>query len=71
MGKYNEKTKLKALVKDPATRKILEDTFPMDLEAATTKVAYGMTIEKCLSFPQVELSDEEKKELMDKIKAVE
>lgn len=71
MGKYSGKTKLKVLVKDPATRKILEDTFPMNLEDPTVKIAYGMTIEKCLSFPQVELSEEEKAALIEKLSAVE
>lgn len=71
MGKYTKDTKLKVLVKDPATRAILEETFPLDLNAPTVKIAYGMSIEKCLSFPQVEMSEDEKENLLNRIFAVE
>lgn len=71
MGKYSKDTKLKVLVKDPETRAILEETFPLNLDDATVRIAYGMTIEKCLSFPQVEMTDEAKQDLIDRISAVE
>lgn len=70
MGKFTKDTKLKVLVKDPEARKILEETFPLDLEAPTVKIAYGMSLEKCLSFPQVEMTDEAKAELIDRITSV-
>lgn len=71
MGKYTKDTKLKVLVKDPATRAILEKNFPLDLEAPTVRIAYGMTIEKCLSFPQVEMTEEAKAAIIEEICSVE
>ncbi len=71
MGKYSGKTKLKVLVKDPVTRAILEETFPVNLDDPTVKIAYGMTIEKCLSFPQIDMEEEEKAALIERLSNVE
>jgi len=71
MGKFSGKTKLKVLVKDPEARKILEETFPVNLEDPTVKIAYGMTIEKCLSFPQIEMSEEDKAALIERLSNIE
>lgn len=60
-------SKLKEFIDIPAARAILEENFPMDLEGNMVKLAYGMTIEQSLSFPQVGLSEEEKNALIEKL----
>lgn len=52
-------TKLKQIIKDPEAKAILLKYFPVDLDDPMVRMAYGMTLRKCCSFPQVEISDEQ------------
>ena len=61
---FTKDTKLKEFIDNPAARKILEANFPMDLEGNMVKLAYGMTIEQSLSFPQVGLDEEQRNALI-------
>lgn len=67
---FSMKTKLKDVIKDPDGKALLEEYFPMDLEAPTTRIAYGMTLEKCFSFPQVEVPKEKIDEFMERLVAL-
>lgn len=64
---FTKDTKLKEFIDVPASRAILEENFPMDLEGNMVKLAYGMTIEQALSFPQVGLSEEERNALIEQL----
>lgn len=64
---FTKDTKLKEFIDVPASRAILEENFPMDLEGNMVKLAYGMTIEQALSFPQVGLSADEVAALIEKL----
>lgn len=45
-------SKLKELVKDPEAKAIIQSYWPdVDLDSPTIKIAYGMTLRKCCSFP--------------------
>ena len=63
-------SKLKEIVKDPEAKAILEKWFPVDLESPTVKIAYGMTLRKCCSFPQVGMSAEDFDKLAAEIEAL-
>ena len=67
MAEWTKDTKLKEFVFNPATRPILEEAFPMDLEGNMVKLAYGMTIEQSLSFPQAGLDEEARAALIEKM----
>ena len=52
-------SKLKDLVKDPEAKAIIQSYWPdVDLDSPTIKIAYGMTLRKCCSFPQIDIGDE-------------
>ena len=42
----------------------------MDLHGSMVKMAYGMSLEKCFSFPQVKATDEEIQEIYRKLVAL-
>ncbi|MBQ9955505.1 MAG: hypothetical protein IJO87_08780 [Eggerthellaceae bacterium] len=64
---FTKDTKLKEFIDNPEARKILEENFPMDLEGNMVKLAYGMTIEQALSFPQVGLDEAQRVELIEQL----
>jgi hypothetical protein len=70
MARFTRETKLKAIVDDPEASAILQKWFPMDLHGSMVKMAYGMTLEKCFSFPQVELSEEVIQTIYDELGAL-
>ena len=57
-------SKLKDLVKDPEAKAIV------DLDSPTIKIAYGMTLRKCCSFPQIDIGDEAIAKLEEEINAL-
>ncbi len=63
MPRFTKDTKLKVIVDDPEASAILQEWFPMDLHGSMVKMAYGMSLEKCFSFPQVKITDEEKEKI--------
>lgn len=64
-------SKLKDLVKDPEAKAIIQSYWPdVDLDAPTIKIAYGMTLRKCCSFPQIEIGDEAIARLEEEINAL-
>jgi hypothetical protein len=63
-------SKLKDIVKNPEAKAVLQKYFPVDLDSPTIKIAYGMTLRKCCSFPQVDISDEKLAELEAELEAV-
>ena len=63
--------KLKVLVKDPEARAIIQKYWPdVDLDSPTIKIAYGMTLRKCCSFPQIDIGDEAIAQLEQEINAL-
>ena len=70
MAKYTKDSKLKELLDDPEAFAILQKFYNVDTKNPLMKMAYGMTLEKCLSFPQVELTDEQKQQLYDELEAL-
>jgi len=70
MAKYTKDTKLKEILDDPEATAILQKYYPVDTSNPLMKMAYGMTLEKCLSFPQVELTDEQKKQMFEELAAL-
>ena len=64
-------SKLKELVKDPEARAIIQKYWPdVDLDSPTIKIAYGMTLRKCCSFPQIDIGDEAIAQLEQEINAL-
>lgn len=70
MARFTRETKLKEIVDDPEAAAILQKWFPMDLHGSMVKMAYGMSLEKCFSFPQVKVTDEEKEEIYAQLEAL-
>ena len=70
MAKYTKDTKLKEILDDPEATAILQKYYPVDTSNPLMKMAYGMTLEKCLSFPQVELTDAQKKQMFEELAAL-
>ena len=70
MARFTRETKLKAIVDDPEASAILQKWFPMDLHGSMVKMAYGMTLEKCFSFPQVKVTDEETEQIYAELEAL-
>ena len=70
MAKYTKDSKLKELLDDPEALAILQKYYNVDTKNPLMKMAFGMTLEKCLSFPQVELTDEQKQQLYDELEAL-
>lgn len=70
MARFTKDTKLKAIVDDPEASAILQKWFPMDLHGSMVKMAYGMTLEKCFSFPQVKVTEEEKQQIYAELEAL-
>lgn len=70
MARFTRETKLKAIVDDPEASAILQKWFPMDLHGSMVKMAYGMTLEKCFSFPQVKVTEEEKEQIYAELEAL-
>lgn len=70
MARFTKDTKLKEIVDDPEASAILQEYFPMDLHGSMVKMAYGMSLEKCFSFPQVTATGEEIQEIYDKLEAL-
>ena len=69
--KKNMDRKLKDLVKNPDTKAVIEKWFPMPIDSPMAKMAYGMTMTKIMTFPQIELSDEDKAKFAEELNAVE
>lgn len=70
MPRFTKDTKLKEIVDDPEAAAILQEWFPMDLHGSMVKMAYGMTLEKCFSFPQVKVTDEDKETIYKQLEAL-
>lgn len=70
MAKFTKDTKLKAILDDPDARAVLQKWYPLDLKNPLIGMAYGMTLEKCLSFPQVTFTDEEKQQIYAELEAL-
>lgn len=70
MAKFNKDTKLKEVLKDPDACAILQKWYPMDLNNPLMGMAHGMTLEKCFSFPQVKVTDEEKEQIYAELEAL-
>lgn len=69
--KKNMDRKLKELAKNPDTRAVIEKWFPMPIDSPMAKMAYGMTMTKVMTFPQIEMSDEDKEKFAEELNAVE
>ena len=69
MAKYTKDTKLKVILDDPEACAILQKYYPVDL-GNPMMMAHGMTLEKCFSFPQVELSDDEIQQIYQELEAL-
>lgn len=69
--KKNMDRKLKELAKNPGTRAVIEKWFPMPIDSPMAKMAYGMTMTKVMTFPQIEMSDEDKAKFAEELNAVE
>ena len=70
MAKFTKDSKLKEILDDPEARAILQKWYPLDLKNPLIGMAYGMTLEKCLSFPQVKFTDEEKQQILAELEAL-
>lgn len=70
MAKYNKDTKLKEILDDPEACAILKKYYPVDLDNPMMFMAHGMTLEKCFSFPQVKVTDEEKEQIYAELEAL-
>lgn len=70
MARFTKDTKLKLIVDDPEASAILQEWFPMDLHGSMVKMAYGMSLEKCFSFPQVKITEEEKEKIYEQLAAL-
>ncbi len=70
MARFTKDTKLKVIVDDPEASAILQEWFPMDLHGSMVKMAYGMTLEKCFSFPQVKITEDEKQQIYEQLEAL-
>lgn len=70
MAKFTKDSKLKELLDDPEATAILQKYYPVDTSNPLMRMAYGMTLEKCLSFPQVGLTDSQKQEMYDELAAL-
>lgn len=70
MPRFTKDTKLKEIVDDPEAAAILQEWFPMDLHGSMVKMAYGMTLEKRFSFPQVKVTDEDKETIYKQLEAL-
>ena len=69
MAKYTKDTKLKEILKDPEACAVLQKWYPVDLDNPMM-MAHGMTLEKCFSFPQVELSEDEIQQIYQELEAL-
>lgn len=67
MARFTKDTKLKDLLNDTEATAILQKYYPVDTSNPLMRMAYGMTLEKCLSFPQVELTDDQKQQMYDEL----
>lgn len=70
MARFTKDTKLKVILDDPEATEILQKYYPLDLKNPLIGMAYGMTLEKCLGFPQVDLTDEQKQQMFDELEAL-
>ena len=70
MAKFTKDSKLEDLLDDPEATAILQKYYPVDTSNPLMRMAYGTTLEKCLSFPQVELTDSQKQEMYDELAAL-
>ena len=70
MAKYTKDTKLKEIIKDAEACAILQKYYPVDLNNPMIMMAHGMTLEKCFSFPQVELTDEQIEQIYGELAAL-
>lgn len=70
-AKKNMDRKLKELVKNEQTKAVIEKWFPMPIDSPMAKMAYGMTMTKVFTFPQIELSDEDKAAFAEELNAIE
>lgn len=70
MARFTKDTKLKALLDDSEASAILKKYYPVDTSNPLMALAHGMTLEKCLSFPQVDLTDEQKQQMYEELEAL-
>lgn len=69
--KKNVDRKLKELAKCEGTKAVIAKWFPMPIDSPMAKMAYGMTMTKVLTFPQIEMSDEDKAKFVEELNAVD
>ena len=63
MARFTKDTKMKEILDDAEACEVLKKFYPVDTSNPLMALSFGMTLEKCLSFPQVELTDEQKQQL--------
>lgn len=70
MAKFAKDTTPKELLEDSGASEVLKKYYPVDTSNPLMGLAYGMTLEKCLSFPQVGLTDEQKQQIYEELEAL-
>ena len=70
MARFTKDTKLKRILDDPEACAVLQKWYPVDFKNPMMKMAYGMTLEKCFSFPQVKFTDDEKQQIYQELEAL-
>ena len=70
MARFTKDTKLKEILNDPDACAILQKWYPVDLKNPLMKMAYGMTLEECFGFPQVEFTEDQKQQIYQELETL-